>query len=154
MERLFAFVEDAVKILTTSPDKIDIRPNGGYLCRAIDAGEDSQKRCDASLLGHLSRELSRNGWHKKDERGSPFSYHGSPSNLHKRITTIAKRAVENCRPENWNEATDPHVHCLPFGNVWPSLDDLVNTEIEKIKFDKEEFSKSARALGFKSLNWD
>jgi hypothetical protein len=146
MKKLRNFVDNAINTLSDSPKVTPLRPNGGYLCRAIDEAEGARRRCDKLLLGNLLSELRANSWENEDMRGSP-------SALHKRITGIAKRAVEACRPDNWNEATDCHSHCLPFGDVWPSLDTLINEEIEKMGFDKEDFTMRAMALGFKNVNW-
>ncbi|KAK4446352.1 hypothetical protein QBC34DRAFT_263251, partial [Podospora aff. communis PSN243] len=146
MNKLRSLVENAINALSDSPKTTPLRPNGGHLCRAIDEGEGVRRRCDKLLLGNLHSELRANRWNNQDLRGSPFS-------LHKRITMIAKRAVEACRPDDWKESTDCHSHCLPFGDVWPSLDTIINEEIEKIDFGKEAFAARAATLGFRNVNW-
>ncbi|KAK3693397.1 hypothetical protein B0T22DRAFT_476245 [Podospora appendiculata] len=122
-------VDETIKRLSHSP-KIPSQADGKTVCRA----RSTQSRCDSSMLGGLFRAMHAENWKN-------FDHNSSPERTYKRIMRIAALA------SNLAEPTSAHRACDPFGGTWPTLESLVEDEVEKISWDVRGFAERAFSLG-------
>ncbi|KAK3335233.1 hypothetical protein B0T19DRAFT_3079 [Cercophora scortea] len=122
-------VEKIVTRLSQSP-KVPSQADGKTVCRA----RSTQSRCDSSMLGGLLRAMHAENWKN-------FDHNSSPERTYKRIMRIATLASSLAEP------TSAHRTCDPFGGTWPTLESMVEAEVEKIAWDERGFAERATALG-------
>lgn len=89
------------------------------------------------MLGALHRALYAVNWGKVHYQAM------SPQSLHKRITEISRQTMKEYEPP-----TDQHRTCNPFGGNLRELMEIVNAEVDKIKFDEQDFHRRGTDMGF------